>query len=133
MPLGLVVGSFPRRLVERRTQRWCISRETSTVLFSTISGTPRRSSICLRRCRVRLLRSSVAAIRSWPSIGSEAVTGTPGHADEERDVEATRAAFLTRADKLPLGMLGPVVEIDTERTVDMASVASRVAEAARHA
>jgi thymidylate kinase len=57
----------------------------------------------------------------------------PGHADEERDVEATRAAFLTRADKLPLGILGPVVEIDTERTVDMASVASRVAEAARHA
>jgi thymidylate kinase len=56
-----------------------------------------------------------------------------GHADEERDVEATRAAFLTRADKLPLRMLGPVVEVDTERSVDLAALASRVAEAARRA
>jgi predicted kinase len=53
----------------------------------------------------------------------------PGHADEE----ATRASFLARADKLPLGMLGPVVEIDTERAVDVAALASRVAEAARRA
>jgi hypothetical protein len=57
----------------------------------------------------------------------------PGHADEERDVEATRAAFFTRADKLPLGMLGPVVEVDTERCVDVADLASRVVEAARRA
>jgi predicted kinase len=57
----------------------------------------------------------------------------PGHADEEREVEATRAAFFTRADKLPLGMLGPVVEVDTERPVDLAALTTRVTEAARHA
>jgi thymidylate kinase len=57
----------------------------------------------------------------------------PGHADEELDAEAIRAAFLTRADKLPLQMLGPVVEVDTERPVDVAVLAARVAEAARNA
>jgi thymidylate kinase len=57
----------------------------------------------------------------------------PGHADEERDVEASRASFFTRAEKLPLRMLGPVVEVDTERPVDVAALATRVAEAARHA
>ena len=57
----------------------------------------------------------------------------PGHADEERDEEATRAAFFARADKLPLRMLGPVVEVDTERPVDVAALATRVAEAARRA
>jgi predicted kinase len=57
----------------------------------------------------------------------------PGHADEERDIEPTRAAFFTRADKLPLQMLGPVVEVDTERPVDVAALATRVADAARHA
>jgi hypothetical protein len=57
----------------------------------------------------------------------------PGHADEGRDVEATRAAFVARADKLPLGMLGPVVEVDTERPVDVAALARRVTEAARPA
>jgi thymidylate kinase len=57
----------------------------------------------------------------------------PGHADEERDEEATRAAFFARADKLPLRMLGPVVEVDTERSVDVAALATRVAEAARDA
>jgi hypothetical protein len=57
----------------------------------------------------------------------------PGHADQERDVEATRAPFFTRAEKLPLRMLGPVVEIDTERAVDVAALVSRVAEAARRA
>jgi hypothetical protein len=57
----------------------------------------------------------------------------PSYADEHRDVEGTRAAFVTRADKLPLRMLGPVVEVDTERPVDVAVLASRVAEAARRA
>ncbi|HEX6490651.1 MAG TPA: hypothetical protein VF002_04670 [Gaiellaceae bacterium] len=57
----------------------------------------------------------------------------PGHADEERDVEARRAAFFARAEKLPLQMLGPIVEVDTERPVDVASVATRVVEAAKRA
>jgi len=57
----------------------------------------------------------------------------PGHADHERDADSIRASFFARAHKLPLAMLGPVVEVDTERAVDMADLATRVAEAARHA
>lgn len=57
----------------------------------------------------------------------------PGHADEERDADSVRASFVARAHRLPLRMLGPVVEVDTERPVDVASVARRVVEAANGA
>jgi thymidylate kinase len=53
----------------------------------------------------------------------------PGHADEEGDPGAARAAFFARAQKLPLRTLGPVVEIDTEQPVDIGAVAARVAGA----
>jgi len=53
----------------------------------------------------------------------------PGHADNEHDADARRASFFDRDQKLPLKMLGPVVEVDTERPVDAASVAARVLEA----
>jgi predicted kinase len=55
----------------------------------------------------------------------------PGHADEARDAASIRAAFIARARKLPLGMLGPVIEVNTEQPVDIASLAIRVVEAAR--
>ena len=54
----------------------------------------------------------------------------PGHADQERDPETLRAPFFTRAKKLPLRTLGPVVEVNTQRPVDVGSVATRVVEAA---
>jgi len=54
----------------------------------------------------------------------------PGHADQERDPETLRAPFFTRAKKLPLRTLGLVVEVNTQRTVDVGSVATRVVEAA---
>ena len=54
----------------------------------------------------------------------------PGHADQERAAEWQRASFVDRSQKLPLRVLGPVVEVDTERPVDIASVAARVLEAA---
>lgn len=57
----------------------------------------------------------------------------PGHADDERDADSIRSSFFARADKLPLRVLGPVVEVDTERPVDVASVATRVLEAANRA
>jgi hypothetical protein len=57
----------------------------------------------------------------------------PGHADDERDADSIRAGFFARADKLPLGTLGPVVEVATERPVDVASVVTRVLEAATRA
>lgn len=53
----------------------------------------------------------------------------PGHADEERSAGAARTAFFTSAEKLPLQMLGPVVEVDTERPVDVALIAARVVDA----
>jgi thymidylate kinase len=74
--------------------------------------------------------------RCDPGVAADRFLGRdrhPGHADEELDVEATRAAFLRRADKLPLRMLGPVLEVDTERPVDVAVLASKVADAARRA
>ncbi len=55
----------------------------------------------------------------------------PGHADHERAAELQRASFF--GQKLPLQMLGPVVEVDTERPVDITSVAARVLEAAQQA
>jgi thymidylate kinase len=55
----------------------------------------------------------------------------PGHADDARDAESVRSSFVARAHKLPLGMLGPVVEVDTEHPVDAASLVARVVEAAR--
>lgn len=57
----------------------------------------------------------------------------PGHADDELPAEQHRASFSDRSAKLPLRMLGPVVEVDTERTVDVASVAARVLEEAKQA
>ena len=54
----------------------------------------------------------------------------PGHADQERDPDTLRAPFFTRAKKLPLRTLGPVVEVNTQLPVDVASVAARVVEAA---
>ena len=62
----------------------------------------------------------------------------PGHADHERDIDSIRTSFFSRAGKLPLRTLGPVVEVDTERPVDerpvdVTSVATRVAEAANRA
>jgi predicted kinase len=52
-----------------------------------------------------------------------------GHADQERDPDALRAPFFSRVKKLPLRTLGPVVEVNTERPVDVGSVATRVVEA----
>jgi hypothetical protein len=57
-------------------------------------------------------------------------TRHPGHADQGRDPDTLRAPFFTRAKNLPLRTLGPVVEVNTELPVDVASVAARVAEAA---
>jgi deoxyadenosine/deoxycytidine kinase len=57
----------------------------------------------------------------------------PGHADDERSGELQRKAFLDRSKKLPLEVLGPVVEVDTEGPADLASVAARVLEAAQQA
>jgi len=54
----------------------------------------------------------------------------PGHADQERDPDTLRAPFFTRAKKLPLRTLGPVVEVNPERAVEVGSVAARVVEAA---
>lgn len=51
----------------------------------------------------------------------------PGHADEELSAEVHRASFLGK--KLPLGTLGPVVDVDTERPVDIPAVAALVLEA----
>lgn len=53
----------------------------------------------------------------------------PGHADEERAADWQLASFLDRSQKLPLRVLGPVVEVDTERPVDISAVAARVLEA----
>jgi predicted kinase len=57
-------------------------------------------------------------------------TRHPGHADAERDPESMRALFVARAQKLPLGVLGPVVEVDTERRVDVEALAALVLAAA---
>jgi hypothetical protein len=54
----------------------------------------------------------------------------PGHADKERDAVSARTPFFTRAKKLPLRTVGPVVEVDTDRPVVVGSVATRVIEAA---
>jgi predicted kinase len=55
----------------------------------------------------------------------------PGHADAERNPDTTRASFVTRVTRLPLGVLGPVIEVDTEHPVDVDLVASEVLAAAR--
>jgi predicted kinase len=60
----------------------------------------------------------------------ESRTRHPGHADAERDPESMRALFVARAQKLPLGVLGPVVEVDTERRVDVEALAALVLAAA---
>jgi len=60
----------------------------------------------------------------------ESRTRHPGHADAERDPEGMHALFVARALKLPLGTLGPVVEVDTERPVDVDALARLVLAAA---
>ena len=70
--------------------------------------------------------------RCDPEIAYERFRGRVrhlGHADQERDPDSLRAPFFTRAMKLPLRTLGPVVEVNTERPVDVGSVATRVVEA----
>ena len=69
--------------------------------------------------------------RCDPDVAYERFRGRvrhPGHADEELDPDTLRAPFFTRAQKLPLRTLGPVLEVDTERPVNIASVARRVVE-----
>ncbi len=71
--------------------------------------------------------------RCEPDVAYERFRGRvrhPGHADQERDPDSVRAPFFTRAKKLPLRTLGPVVEVNTERPVDVRSVVTRVVEAA---
>jgi hypothetical protein len=57
----------------------------------------------------------------------------PGHTDDERDPDSVRAPFFSRARMLPLATVGPVVEVDTERPVDVATVVTGVVEAANRA
>jgi thymidylate kinase len=74
--------------------------------------------------------------RCDPEVAYERFRGRvryPGHADPERNPDSVRAAFFTRAKKLPLRTLGPIVEVNTERPLDVALVATRVAEAANRA
>jgi thymidylate kinase len=74
--------------------------------------------------------------RCDPDVAFERFRGRdrhPGHADHDLDPKLARTWFLDRAQTLPLGSLGPVVEVDTERPVDVASVATRVLEAANRA
>jgi predicted kinase len=52
----------------------------------------------------------------------------PGHADDEADEPGRRASFFEH--RFPIGALGPVVEVDTERPVEPAAVAGRVRTAA---
>jgi predicted kinase len=63
----------------------------------------------------------------------EARTRHPGHADSERDPESMRELFVARAGKLPLGTVGPVLEVDTERPVDVEALAALVLTAAPRA
>jgi predicted kinase len=56
-------------------------------------------------------------------------TRHPGHADETRDEATVKAGFF--GQQLPLGTLGPVVEVDTEVPVVVAELAERVLEAAQ--
>jgi predicted kinase len=70
--------------------------------------------------------------RCDPEVAYERFRGRvrhPGHADQERDPDSLRAPFFTRANKLPLRTLGPVVEANTERLVDVDLVAAQVVEA----
>lgn len=74
--------------------------------------------------------------RCDPDVAYERFRGRvrhPGHADKERDPVSARTLFFTRAKKLPLRTLGPVVEVDTDRPVDVGWVATRVIEAATRA
>jgi thymidylate kinase len=50
----------------------------------------------------------------------------PGHADDEIAPTVTRDWMHKAAATFPLGTLGPVVEVDAERPVDVGSVAARV-------
>ena len=67
--------------------------------------------------------------RCDPDVAYERFRGRvrhPGHADKELDQDTLRTPFFTRAKKLPLRTLGPVLEVDTERPVNIASLARRV-------
>jgi hypothetical protein len=74
--------------------------------------------------------------RCEPDVAFERWSGRdrhPGHADHELDPKLARTSFFSRAHTLPLQTLGPVVEVDTEGLVDVASVATRVVEATNRA
>ena len=86
--------------------------ETASDLLAPISG-PMVEVFC--RC------DPLVALERF-----ESRTRHPGHADAERDPESMHALFAARAHKLPLGTLGPVLEVDTERPVDVDALAARV-------
>jgi hypothetical protein len=67
----------------------------------------------------------------WPTNASGAEPGIQDTPTTRAMPESVRSSFVARAHKLPLGMLGPVVEVDTEHAVDAASLATRVVEGAR--
>jgi predicted kinase len=93
--------------------------ETASDLLAPLSG-PMVEVFC--RC------DPVVALERF-----ESRTRHPGHADAERDPESMRALFVARAHKLPLGTLGPVLEVDTERPVDVDALAALVLAAAPRA
>jgi thymidylate kinase len=74
--------------------------------------------------------------RCDPDVAFERFSGRdrhPGHVDRDGDPELVRTSFASRSRMFPLRILGPVVEVDTARPVDVASVAARVVEAANRA
>ena len=50
----------------------------------------------------------------------------PGHVDHLLDPDVARADFVHRLDQLPLGLVGPVIQVDTEQPVDIDALAARV-------
>jgi hypothetical protein len=59
----------------------------------------------------------------------DARTRHPGHADGQAPVHADLASL---AQRLPLGSLGPVVEVDTSAAVDVPALAAQMFDARRH-
>jgi predicted kinase len=60
---------------------------------------------------------------------SQARARHPGHADGEPEPEQARRAVFAR--RFPLGVLGPVIEVDTSSPVDIAALAAAVIAAGR--
>ncbi len=50
----------------------------------------------------------------------------PGHIDHLLDPDVARVNFMRRLDHLPLGLVGPVIEVDTERPVDIGALVAQV-------